>query len=126
MCVANFARDVFAISGPIDTGRNSGCHKLIQDGAKLLQTVDDIRVELGILTLKSPETKASEAVSPAIPNLPPDQRKILDLLTLQPKQVQTMMAESGMSAPQVSTIVTMLEMRGLARRVPGNAFVRVL
>jgi len=119
-------RDVFAIPGPIDTGRNAGCHRLIQDGAKLVESVDDILVELGILTLKSPESKADESVSPAIANLPPDQRKILDLLTLQPKQVQTIMQESGFNAPQVSTIVTMLEMRGLARRVPGNAFVRVL
>ena len=120
-------RDVFAIPGPIDTGRSAGCHKLIQDGAKLVQTVDDILVELGILTLKSPDAKSeSDQVSPAVANLPPDQRKILDLLTLQPKQVQTLMAESALTAPQVSTIVTMLEMRGLARRVPGNAFVRVL
>src|SRR5579872_7128116 len=35
---ANQGRDVFAIPGPIETGKNAGCHKLIQDGAKLVQS----------------------------------------------------------------------------------------
>ena len=116
-------REVFAVPGPIDTGRNSGCHKLIQDGAKLVETVDDILCELGVLSLRSPD--APGAPAPHIPNLPPEQRRILDMLTLQPRHVDGMIAESGLTAPQVSGILTLLEMRGLARRVPGNAFVRV-
>ena len=118
-------RDVFAVPGPIDTGRNSGCHKLIQDGAKLVETVDDVLCELGVLSLRSPD--ATGTPSPAhVPNLPPEQRKILDMLNLQPRHVDGMIAESGLTAPQVSGILTLLEMRGLARRVPGNAFIRML
>ncbi len=117
-------RDVFAIPGPIGFGHNSGCHKLIQDGAKLVECVDDILNELGVLSLRSP---ASDPAAPApIPPLPPEQRRVLDLLTLQPRQVEGMLHESGLTVPQVTGILTLLEMRGLARRVPGNAFVRVL
>lgn len=116
-------REVFAIPGPIGLGHNSGCHKLIQDGAKLVETVDDILGELGVLTLRQPGT--SPAPIPG-PPLPPEQRKILDLLTLQPRQVEGMIQESGLTPPQVMGILTLLEMRGLAKRVPGNAFVRVL
>lgn len=116
-------RDVFAIPGPIGMGHSAGCHKLIQDGAKLVECVDDILSELGVLTLTSPETAV--LVKP-IPNLPPEQRRILDMLTLHPRQTEGMIYESGLSAPQVAGILTLLEMRGLARRVPGNAFVRVL
>lgn len=124
---ADQGRDVFAIPGAIDSGRNAGCHKLIQDGAKLVETVDDILSELGVLTLRAPELKiAAPQVAPAVANLPPDQRTVLDLLALQPKQAQALIAESGLNAPQISTILTMLEMKGLAKRVPGNAFVRVL
>ncbi|BDI32620.1 hypothetical protein CCAX7_46710 [Capsulimonas corticalis] len=120
-------RDVFAIPGPIDTGRNAGCHKLIQDGAKLVQNVDDILEELGVLTLRSPDGPTNLLSSAPIPtNLPPEQRRVLELLTLQPRNVDSMIVESKMTAPQVSSILTLLEMRGLARRVPGNAFVRVL
>ncbi len=116
-------RDVFAIPGPIGMGHNSGCHKLIQDGAKLVECVDDILSELGVLTMASPDTASPVK---AIPNLPPEQRRILDMLTLHPRQTEGMIHESGLSAPQVAGILTLLEMRGLARRVPGNAFIRVL
>lgn len=116
-------RDVFAIPGPIGMGHNSGCHKLIQDGAKLVECVDDILSELGVLTMASPE--AASAVKP-VPHLPPEQRRILDMLTLHPRQTEGMIHESGLTAPQVAGILTLLEMRGLARRVPGNAFIRVL
>ncbi|MCW3062173.1 MAG: hypothetical protein JWQ02_3994 [Capsulimonas sp.] len=120
-------RDVFAIPGPIDTGRSAGCHKLIQDGAKLVQSVDDILEELGVLTLRSPDGPTNLISGAPIPtNLPPEQRRVLELLTLQPRNVDSMIVESKMTAPQVSSILTLLEMRGLARRVPGNAFVRVL
>ena len=118
-------REVFAVPGPIDTGRNAGCHKLIQDGAKLVETVDDILSELGVFSLRATDAPAALASAP-VPNLPPEQRRILDMLTLQPRHVDGMTAESGLTAPQVSGILTLLEMRGLARRVPGNAFVRVL
>ena len=116
-------RDVFAVPGPIGLGHNTGCHKLIQDGAKLVETVDDILSELGVLSLRSPD--AAVEAKP-LPNLPPEQRRILDMLTLHPRQTEGMIHESGLSAPQVTGILTLLELRGLAKRVPGNAFVRVL
>lgn len=118
-------RDVFAIPGPIGMGHNAGCHKLIQDGAKLVECVDDILSELGVLTMQSPDSSIGKTPVPIL-NLPPEQRRILDMLTLHPRQVEGMIHESRLSAPQVAGILTLLEMRGLARRVPGNAFVRVL
>jgi len=116
-------REVFAVPGPIDSGRSSGCHKLIQDGAKLVETVEDILGELGVLALRSPGTSPTPT---AIPVLPPEQRRVLDMLTLQPRHLDGMINESGLTPPQVMGILTLLEMRGLAKRVPGNAFVRVL
>ena len=116
-------RDVFAIPGQIGFGRSAGCHKLIQDGAKLVECVDDILSELGILALRSPGGTAPPG---PILSLPPEQRRVLDLLTLQPRQMEGMITESGLMAAQVTGILTLLEMRGLAKRVPGGAFVRVL
>ena len=116
-------RGVFAIPGPIGMGHSAGCHKLIQDGAKLVETVDDILSELGVLRMASPDAPAAD--KPAL-HLPPEQRRILDMLSLHPRQTESMIQESGLSAPQVTGILTLLELRGLAKRVPGNAFVRVL
>ena len=124
---ADQGRDVFAIPGPIDTGRNSGCHKLIQDGAKLVENVDDILNELGVLALKSPGAPSGSAGSQRTQlSLPPEQRLILDMLDLQAKTVDSLIVASRINAPQVVGILTMLEMKGLARRVAGNAFIRVL
>ena len=125
---ADQGRDVFAIPGPIDSDRNVGCHDLIKDGAKLVDKVDDILNELGIFALQSPaaqDTAAPPRFANA-PNLPPEQRQILEMLTLQPRHVDQIIAESALTAPQVTGVLTLLEMRGLARRVPGNAFVRIL
>lgn len=126
---ANQGRDVFAVPGPIETGKNSGCHKLIQEGAKLVQSPQDILDELGVLTLSAGEPDADTAQGrflPAPANLAPEQQKVLAMLTLQARHVDSLIGESGFTAPQVTAILTLLEMRGLARRVPGNAFVRVL
>lgn len=126
---ANQGRDVFAVPGPIETGKNAGCHKLIQEGAKLVQSPQDILDELGILTLSAGEEDADTAQGrflPAPANLAPEQQKVLEMLTLQARHVDSLIAESGYTAPQLTGILTLLEMRGLARRVPGNAFVRVL
>jgi len=124
---ADQGREVFAIPGPIDTGRNAGCHRLIQEGAKLVETVDDILEEIGVLGLKRPDDAGKTGSPPPSPaNLPPEQRTILDMLTLQARNVDSLIVESGLTAPQVVGILTLLEMRGLCRRVPGNAFIRVL
>jgi len=118
-------REVFAIPGPIDTGRNAGCHKLIQDGAKLVQVPEDILDELGVLTLRAPEGSETPKAA-AVRDLPPMEGKILNMLTLEARTTDSLIVESALTAPQVTGILTLLEMLGLARRVPGNAFVRVL
>jgi DNA processing protein len=125
---ANQGRDVFAVPGPIETGKNAGCHKLIQDGAKLVQSPQDILDELGVLTLTAGDEEQSSAgrLPPTPAGLAPEQQKVLEMLTLQARHVDSLISESGYTAPQVTGILTLLEMRGLARRVPGNAFVRVL
>jgi DNA processing protein len=59
-------------------------------------------------------------------SLPDDQRQVLEMLTLQPRHVDSMIGEAMLSPAQIVAVLTLLEVRGLARRVPGNAFVRVL
>ena len=121
-------RDVFAVPGPIETGRSAGCHRLIREGARLVETPDDIMEELGLtrLDFDASQSMATSGYQAAPDDLDDDQRQILDRLTLQPQGVDHLITSTELRAPQVVAVLTLLEMRGLARRVPGNAFVRVL
>ena len=59
-------------------------------------------------------------------SLNPDEQRIVSLLSLEPMQVDDIITQSGLAAPQVAGMLTILEMKNIVRRVPGNAYVRVL
>jgi len=102
--------------------RNSGCHSLIKDGAKLVESAEDILEELGLPSAEESRPQLSLAFS----SLAPDERRLVEMLSLQPKHVDLIIQESGLSAPQVTSLLTLLEMKGLVRRVPGSAYVRAI
>jgi len=126
---ARQGREVFATPGPIDTGRSAGCHKLIQEGAKLVETPQDIMDALGLFSFaeeEASESKRASGYQPAPSDLSSEQRIVLNMLSLEPKLVDSIILETTLSSPQVSGILTLLEIRGLVRRIPGNSFVRAL
>jgi DNA processing protein len=102
--------------------RNEGCHALIRDGATLIESAEHVLSELGIIPAK--EQKPQLALS--FDSLPEEERKLVELLSLQPKHVDQIIQESELPAPKVSGTLTMLEMKGIIKRVPGNAYVRAL
>ncbi|MCE5313772.1 MAG: DNA-processing protein DprA [Armatimonadota bacterium] len=115
-------KDVYAVPGNVDDERNSGCHQLIKDGARLVESAQDILDELGI-------DKKSECIDrPTVPmeSLNEQEQKIVSQLSLEPMPMDEIIAASGLSASMVAGTMTVLEMKGVIRRVPGNAYVRVL
>jgi DNA processing protein len=115
-------REVFAIPNTLGNPQGRGTHGLIKDGAKLVEALEDILVELRI-----PTGKAAPAQL-AMPELTLDgpEERLLDLLSVLPRPVDDLIAESGLDAGQVSGALTMLEVKGLVRKVPGNSYVRLL
>ena len=117
-------RDVMAVPGNVDRPKSKGTNGLIKDGAALVENAKDVLSTLGVLTLEPPDAGPSTPALP--PDLTPGQRKILECLTLSPKQIDALAAEAQLPGPEVSVSLTMLELAGLARRVAGNSYIRVL
>jgi DNA processing protein len=116
-------REVFAVPNMISDPRGRGPHALIKDGAKLVETLADILVELGI-PLQEPSGDGQLSLAELA--LSDEEQRTLDLLSAQPRPMDDLIAESGLGAGQVSAALVMLEVKGLVRKVPGNSFVRLM
>lgn len=113
-------KPVFAVPGNIDTGNSAGCHRLIKDGAMLVDSVEDIVRGLGIAPEPPPERTAP------VPSLTSVQQQILGALSLTPKHLDALAEELGVPVAQLNAELFLLEMHQLVRRQPGNTYVRVL
>jgi DNA processing protein len=118
-------REVFAVPGPVDSLSSRGCHRLIRDGARLVETVDDILEELGPL-VKEVRTSPDEPPvrHPAELMLTDPERSLLGRLDDTPTGVDDLIASTGMTAAQVMATLSVLELKRLVRRLPGHRFVR--
>ncbi|MHB1000287.1 MAG: DNA-processing protein DprA [Armatimonadota bacterium] len=119
---AEQGRDVWAIPGATDTAASQGPHLLIKEGAKLVESVDDILDELGIE--KEPGSQKESVRLPG--NLTMEQKSIIQVLSLHPKHADDITSECNLTPASANSNLTLLEMLGLVRRVPGNAYVRVV
>jgi DNA processing protein len=126
-------REIFAVPGPIDSRMSRGCHGLIRDGAKLVESVADILDELGPLFETAVAADGREIRSPAELRLDDIERTVLtafdSLLADQPDAsrsvgIDDIVADSGLAASQVLAAVGVLEMRRILRRLPGNRVSR--
>lgn len=117
-------RDVLAVPGNVDREASRGTNALIRDGASLVEEVGDVLRALGILALEAPP--GPPAVGPRSADLPEEQRRLLACLSLTPRHIDSIAAELGVVGPDAGVQLTMLELAGLVRRLPGNSYVRAL
>jgi DNA processing protein len=118
-------RDVFAVPGPIDSRMSRGCHALIKDGAKLVESVDDVLAELGPLAEKIEREDGTTLERPAELVLNEIERQVLAAIDSAPTSVDTIATASGLAIHRVLSTVSVLEMRRLIRRTSGTQVVRV-
>jgi DNA processing protein len=117
-------REVLAVPGPIDSPTSRGPHRLIRDGAKLVESADDVLEALGPLMTEVRPTPDSAVRHPLELTLNDSERQLLDLFGPEPVQADELVARSKLPAPQVLSTLSVLEMRRLVQRLAGNRYVR--
>jgi DNA processing protein len=124
-CALEQGREVLAVPGPINSPTSVGPHRLIQTGAKLVQDVDDILAELpkGGAPVKSGAGAASEIPVGTRPILFRVDDPLLPLLGSEPLQLEELVQASHLPAPEVMSRLTLLEIQGLVRELPGKCYV---
>ena len=118
-------REVFAVPGRIDSRMSFGCHKLLKDGAKLVQSVNDILDELGPLFAPVQVSSENTICHPAELKLSEQERKILNAINHEPTAFDVIVAKVELPTPRVLATIAVLETRHLIRRITGTTFVRV-
>jgi len=118
------AREVFAIPGSIHNPLSRGCHQLIREGAKLVETADDILEELGALAgVNAPEAEMKETESPSHEK-DGDYRILFEHLGFDPIPIDKLIENSGLTADAVSSMLLLLELEGEVASLPGGRYVR--
>lgn len=119
-------REVFAIPGSIHNPLARGCHKLIQQGAKLVETADDILAELLPLAQASLEkSQATEIYEKESPELDKDYMKLLENMGHEPVTTDILVARCGLTPEEVSSMLLILELQEIVASAPGGTYIRM-
>ncbi len=122
-------REVFAIPGRVDSIKSAGTHFLVQQGAKLVHTIDDILEELPMTTFAG----RGSAVPVATPNgrgsvaagLTGDEALLYSFLDVYPKNIDDLARDADLSPQRASELLLMLELKGVIKALPGKCYAVV-
>jgi len=116
-------REVFAIPGSIHSPLARGCHALIKQGAKLVESAQDVLEELrlpaGAATGGAPPPAPADGIASRLP------AEFLAALGFDPFDPDTLAERAGMTAAQVAALMTQLEIEGVLAALPGGRFQRI-
>ncbi len=112
-------RDVFAVPGNINSPVSKGPNRLIQQGAKLVTKVEDVLEELNV-TMVAEKT----AVQLALPESA-EEAALITHLSSQPVHVDELSRITGLPASQVSSTLTLMELKGMVQQVGGMNYARL-
>jgi DNA processing protein len=115
---AEQGKEVFAIPGSIHSPQSRGCHALLKQGAKLVETAQDVLEELVPLTSAAP-------AAPVGREAPLEQDPLLAALGFDPVSVDALVARTGTPAAALQARLLELELEGQVARLPGGLFQRV-
>ncbi len=117
-------REVFAIPGRIDSVKSCGAHRLLQEGATLVHSVDDIFQELDMAGGQggTPCCYDEKRLGTA---LTPEEEKLYGWLDVYPQNIDELIQNSQMAPEKVAELLLLLELKGLIEALSGNQFQKV-
>ena len=119
-------REVFAVPGQVDAPSSQGCHRLVQEGAKLAATVTDILEELPNWAWEGGKTvaaaKSADRPENPAPALAGEAQIVYSCLDVYPQDIDTLIQRTGLSAGRVAELLVVLELDGLIESLPGNQY----
>lgn len=115
---AEQGKDVFAIPGSIHATQSHGCHALIRQGAKLVESAQDVLEDL-------PGAPLVAAVPTPDRSSPDDEDSLLQALGFDPVNLDALQARTGWPTPQLQARLMTLELDGQVARLPGGLFQRI-
>jgi DNA processing protein len=129
------SREVMAVPGRVDSPLSRGPHSLIKQGAKLVESVEDVIETLEFLqkdfaefVSRSAEQSVKDAQMPLFDvsqlNLTEIERKIFDCLDSEPVHIEQIISTTGLAAGKVNASVVSLRLKGVVKQLPGNYFIR--
>lgn len=116
----NHNREVFAVPGNINSPKSRGCNGLIRQGAKVVQSVEDILEEIEDFQIKRPAP-----IKPVPTNLSSLEKKIIAKLNNEPIHIDRLVTELNESPAVILSGLLTLELMGLVKQLAGKMFVRL-
>jgi DNA processing protein len=130
-----YNREVMAVPGRVDSPSSVGAHRLIKDGARLVETVEDVMDALGYVgqglkehTRQSAQKAEKQAETPLFdrPKIPlsGSEKVVFEALGTEPLHSDQVIENTGLTAAQVNAAMVSLRLKGLIRDLPGNCFIK--
>ncbi len=121
-------RSVFAVPGRVDSPTSRGCHRLLKDGATLVETIDDVLEEFNFLPQLSasrsntgPERKTSR-LDQVLEELTENEQKLVDVLRDGEKTIDEIFGISEIPIPEILAILLRLELKRVVYQLPGKRY----
>jgi DNA processing protein len=122
---AEQGRDVFALPGPVDSRMSRGCHRLIREGAALIESADDVLEQLGPLPNPTPAPDGRQVQHPGELLLTAEEQQVYAAVKTAPMSIDDVITRSALPPQRVLAALSVLEMRHLIKRLSGQRVCRV-
>ncbi len=120
-------REVFAVPGRIDSVKSAGTHTLLQQGAKLVHSINDIVEEFpaNVFQQSVEEAGMEEDEQVFFENLSQEEAELFEFIGVYPRTFDEIIKDSGFTVQRINEVLLLLELKGMVQTLPGKSYQRV-